>query len=249
MECVCVGVSPKEILQTFPMMNLSSAMYFDNLNDCMRYVIDHPVDIVFTRSDLPRQEKKEFTLKMLQISPSTIIMDVNEDTNDYVLLKPVSKENLEDTLVLLKPVTEEKKKNIYIRTFGRFVVFKDGKPCRISGKAKEILALLVTRRGKEVSNEEIYTILWEERPYSNRNMIVYYNALRRLKNALRKQGMSDLLISATHGQMVNTDLFDCDYYDWLKGKSNSETGFEEEFLSEYSWGEYILSDMISRIHK
>ena len=61
--------------------------------------------------------------------------------------------------------------------------------------------------------------------------------------------MEKLLISAKHGQMINTELFDCDYYDWLAGKSNAETKFEEEFLSEYTWGEFILSDMISRIHK
>lgn len=249
MECVCVGVSPKEILQTFPMMNLTSAMYFDNLDDCLRYISNHPVDIVFVRHELPREEKKDFTLRILQISPSTMILDANEEADEYVILKPVSKENLENTLVLLQPITEEKRKDIYIRTFGRFVVFKDDSPCRFSGKAKEILALLVTRRGKEVSNEEIYTTLWENRPYSNRDMIVYYNALRRLKKSLKNQDMSDLLISASHGQMVNTKLFDCDYYEWLDGKSNAETGFEEEFLSEYSWGEYILSDMISRAHR
>ena len=246
MKCVCIGVSPKEVLQAFPMMNLSSAMYYGNMEDCLQNLSGDPVDIIFVSNSFSREEKKDFALKLLRISPSTLILDADEESKEYMLLKPVTKENLDDTLVLLKPITEEK--SIFIRTFGRFVVFKNGKPCSLSGKAKEILALLVTRRGKEVSNEEIYTTIWENRPYSNRDMIVYYNALRRLKNSLKKQGIRDLLISASHGQMVNTDLFDCDYYEWLDGKSNAETGFEEEFLSEYSWGEYILSDMISRIH-
>ncbi len=249
MECVCVRIIPKKILQNFSILNPSSIVYFDNFDDCLLYISTHPVDVVFTRNNIPQEEKKEFSSKMLQVSPSTVVIDVDEETNDYMLMKPVSKENLEDTLVLMKPITEEKRKDIYIRTFGRFCVFKNGNPCRFSGKAKEILALLVTRRGKEVSNEEIYTTLWEERPYSNRDMIVYYNALRRLKDSLKKQKMSDLLISASHGQMVNTRLFDCDYYDWLDGKSDAETGFEGEFLSEYSWGEYILSDMINRVTK
>lgn len=248
MKCICVGVSPKEVCRSFPTMNVSSAIYFDSLADCLHYVIKEPVDIIFVSNDYPREEKKNFAIKLLNVSPSTVILDVDENLDDVVLIKPIPKEDLDETLTLLKSAIEDDMKKIYVRTFGRFTVFKDGKPCSFSGKAKEILALLVTKRGKEVSNEEIYTTIWEERPYSNRNMIVYFNALRRLKKTLKKHNMENLLISTRHGQMVNTELFDCDYYDWLNGRSNAETGFEEEFLSEYSWGEYILSDMISRIH-
>ena len=39
--------------------------------------------------------------------------------------------------------------------FGRFTIAFHDEPIAITGKAKEILALLVANRGKEVSNEEI----------------------------------------------------------------------------------------------
>ncbi len=249
MKFVSVGVNTEDVCRSFPTMNASSSMFFDNLNGCICYLRKEKTDIVFVSEDYDWNEKKEFALKLLEISPSTVILDVNKNADDIVLIKPVLKENLDDTLLLLNSGSKKEHKNIYIRTFGRFTVLKDKRPVFLSGKAKEILALLVTRRGKEVSNEEIYSTIWEERPYSNRNMVVYYNALRRLKQSLKKQGMEKLLISAKHGQMINTELFDCDYYDWLAGKSNAETKFEEEFLSEYTWGEFILSDMISRIHK
>ena len=46
-------------------------------------------------------------------------------------------------------------KEIYIQMFGRFNVLKNGVPIALRGKAKEILALVATRCGKEISNEEI----------------------------------------------------------------------------------------------
>jgi len=71
-------------------------------------------------------------------------------------------------------------------------------------------------------------------------MSVYYNALRRLKSALQKEGLEDLLVSTVRGQTINTELFDCDYYAWKDKAHSSENLFEGELLAEYSWGEYIL---------
>lgn len=130
--------------------------------------------------------------------------------------------------------------------FGRFNVLKNGIPVKLSGKTKEILALIASRCGREVSNEEIYSTVWENREYSNDNMKVYYNALSRLRRTLADVGASELLLSTTHGQMINTAICDCDYYEW---KSNTSSGggqlFEREFLSEYSWGEVILASLLN----
>ena len=41
--------------------------------------------------------------------------------------------------------------------------------------------------------------------------------------------------------MINTDMFDCDYYAWQDGNMGPRDKFEGEFMSEYSWGEYILA--------
>lgn len=54
----------------------------------------------------------------------------------------------------------------------------------------------------------------------------------------------ELLISTPRGQMLNTALCDCDYYDWLNNNTDAGSRFEGEFLSEYSWGEYILADLL-----
>ena len=56
--------------------------------------------------------------------------------------------------------------------------------------------------------------MWEDREYSNEKMKVYYNAIARLKHILADEGISDLLYSTTRGQMLNTAICDCDYYEW-----------------------------------
>ena len=43
--------------------------------------------------------------------------------------------------------------------------------------------------------------------------------------------------------MINTALFDCDYYAWQDGNLKMSDRFNGEFMSEYSWGEVILASM------
>ena len=47
----------------------------------------------------------------------------------------------------------------------------------------------MVKRGREISNEEIYSTIWESREYSNVHMKVYYNALKRQKDSLEKYGI------------------------------------------------------------
>ena len=56
-------------------------------------------------------------------------------------------------------------------------------------------------------------------------------------------------MSTQREQMINTDMFDCDYYWWKDGKSDVKYEFEGEFLQEYSWGEYILAGMMKNMDK
>ena len=88
--------------------------------------------------------------------------------------------------------------------FGRFNVLKNGVPIALRGKAKEILALVATRCGKEISNEEIYSVIWEGREYSNVKMKVYYNALKKVKGNIRSRRTFRLVI-------VNTERTDVEY--------------------------------------
>lgn len=247
MLVACIGIKPEDALASFPALDLSSIVFFETPDDCLRFAKNNSVCFVLIHADLQGDSKQNFARQLREYCPKAAVIDVNKEYDEALLVQPVPNNDLTAAMNMMLPHQNKQKKEIYIHTFGRFVVFHNGQPVSLRGKAKEILALVVTRRGKEISNEELYSTIWENRPYSNRNMIVYYNALRRLKQALSKEGIRELLISTVHGQMVNTELFNCDYYEWLENDDKSKSGFEGEFLSEYSWGEYILGDMISRI--
>ena len=229
---------------------------FQRPEEALAFVKSHRVELAFLDVKMPKMNGIELAEKMREVRKDILIVFIsaydefiresNRIGGDYYIVKPYKTETLELMMERIRILSRRQKKDIFIRTFGRFNVFYLEQPVVIRGKAKEILALAVTRRGREISNEEIYRTIWENRTYSNANMTVYYNALRRLKQALAREGLGELLISTAHGQMVNTSLFDCDYYDWLDGTQTKENEFEGEFLSEYSWGEYILGSMVNK---
>lgn len=229
---------------------------FESAKKALEYAKAWPIEVAFLDVAMPITNGLELAKELRKLRPDIIIVfvsaydeyvwDSNQIGGDYYIIKPYTQEVLEMTMERIRLLSLRQQKDVYIQTFGRFLVMKKGKPLPLSGKAKEILALVVTRRGKEISNGEIYGHLWENRPYGNVEMTVYYNALRKLKSVLKEADLSDLLISTQRGQVINTALFDCDYYSWQDKNLGARDRFEGQFLSEYTWGEDILAEIISK---
>ena len=234
---------------------LSIVGAFNYPDEALAFAESNDVDLAVLDIAMPGMTGTELAKKLKQIRPDILIVFItaydeyiresNELGADYYIVKPYKREVIEQMAERMKLLAHRQRKAFYIQTFGRFVVFKDGQPVPLRGKAKEILALVVTKRGKEISNEECYSTIWEDRPYSNVEMKVYYNAVKRLKDALTEHGLDELLISTTRGQMVNTELFDCDYYAYLDKSPSEREKFEGEFMSEYSWGEYYIGEILN----
>ena len=229
---------------------------FEDAREALDFAAGHEIELAVLDIAMPFMNGIELAEKLKMIHPHILVVfisafeDYIRESNrigaDYYIVKPYKKEILQNMAERMAALNMRFRKSIRIQTFGRFLVLKEGQPVALTGKAKEILALVVTRRGKEISNEEIYSVLWENRPYSNIEMKVYYNALKRLKDALGTAGIPELLISTGRGQLLNTEIADCDYYDWQDHNSGSDEKFQGEFMSEYSWGEAILADMLRR---
>lgn len=235
--------------------NLNVIAQFENPEEALLFVQENAVELAFLDIKMPGMNGIELAVKIREICPSILIVFISaydeyiRDSNliggDYYIVKPYKKETIEMMMQKMQILSKSLHKEIYTQMFGRFNVLKSGVPIALRGKAKEILALVATRCGKEISNEEIYSVIWEGREYSNVKMKVYYNALKRLKEILEAEGLSDLLLSTPRGQMLNTDIVECDYYAWKNHKVQEKDKFEGEFLSEYSWGEYILAEILS----
>ena len=227
---------------------------FESGAEALAFVRKNPVEIAFLDVEMPIMNGIDLAKQLRELRHDIMIVfvsayndyiwDSNRIGGDYYLMKPYSEETLEMAMERIRLIARRQAKKLYVQTFGRFLVLREGKPLPLAGKAKEILALIITKRGKEISNETIYSTIWEGREYNNANMGVYYNALRRLKTALRNADCGELLISTRYGQRVNTEMFDCDYYAWQDKNINAEHVFRGDFLSEYSWAEETLATMM-----
>ena len=236
---------------------LNVVAQFQSAEEAIEYAKDNTFELALLDVCMPGMNGIDLAVRLRELHPGLLVVfisacdeyirELNEIGGDYYIVKPYKKETIRMMVEKMSVLAERLHKDIYIQMFGRFNVFKNGMPVKISGKTKEIFALICSRRGKEISNEEIYSIVWENREYSNVSMKVYYNALSRLKHALSDAGAGDLLISTTRGQMLNTSLCDCDYFAWQDKNMDSRDRFEGEFLSEYSWGEPILTGILNDI--
>ncbi len=236
--------------------NLNVTAQFEDADSAISYVQDNPVQLALLDIRMPKMNGIELAVKLRNICPDILIVFISaydeyiRDSNliggDYYIVKPYKRETIE-MMVQKMQILSQRIQKIYIQMFGRFNILKNGTPIALRGKAKEILALVASRCGKEISNEEIYSTIWEEREYSNVKMKVYYNALKRLKQILEVEELSDLLLSTPRGQMINVSIVDCDYYAWKENPHMQKNKFEGEFLSEYSWGEYILASILNDV--
>lgn len=237
--------------------NLNVIAQFESGDMAISFVKKNAVEVAFLDIRMPVMNGIEVAVKLREICPNILIVFISaydeyvRDSNmiggDYYVVKPYKRETIEIMVQKLQILSQALHTQIKIQMFGRFNVLKNGVPIALRGKAKEILALVASRCGKEISNEEIYSIIWEERECTNVKMKVYYNALKRLRQKLEEENLSDLLLSTPRGQMMNVSMVECDYYTWKDDAKHEKTKFDGEFLSEYSWGEVILANILQNM--
>lgn len=134
--------------------------------------------------------------------------------------------------------------NIYIRTFGYFDLFLNGEAVLIpNAKAKELLALLVDRRGGFISSREIISYLWEGEPANERTLARCRKAFMQLKNTLKAYHLENLITSKNGNRKLNTEYVDCDLFHYMSGKEEFSHLFKGVYMMNYSWGEYTLPEL------
>ena len=134
--------------------------------------------------------------------------------------------------------------HVFIRTFGYFDVFVDGKPILFKNeKAKELFALLTDRRGGYISSDEAIATLWEDEPASTVVLARYRKVALRLKNLLDEYGISDVIEYVNGKRRLVTEKVTCDLYQYLAGGEGAESLFNGSYLSNYSWGEVTLGEL------
>ena len=160
------------------------------------------------------------------------------------LLIPESeiKEESESAFVENGSFVPGKDSRIWVRTFGSFDVFVDGVPIRFSSaKSKELLAILVDRRGGSLSAEEAIAYLWEDRAADKQVMSNYRKVAMRMHETLENYGIGDLVINNRGVRSLNMAVVDCDFYRYLLNDPYSVSMFHGQYMLNYSWAENTLA--------
>lgn len=194
---------------------------FTDAHAALNFIRENNVEMVCTDVEMPGMNGVSFARTLRMFRPDIILVFItafrdylgvsNELGCDYYLLKPYSVGTLEMLVERMSLLQGRLRKRVSVFTFGGFDVVVDGAPLKLTGKMREILALVASRQGKEISNEEIFYQVWPGREYDRTNTVVYYNALRRLKKALEEADAADLLMSTRRGQMLNVAFAECDF--------------------------------------
>ena len=140
----------------------------------------------------------------------------------------------------------QEKRTVSIRTFGYFDVFVGDVPIAFRNKkSKELLALLVDRKGGYVASEEAISFLWENEPANTLTLSRYRKVALRLKSTLEEYGITDIVEAVDGKRRIVMDKVDCDLYNYLSGKEKYSQLFRGSYLTNYSWGETTLGELIN----
>ena len=195
---------------------------------------------------MPKMNGLDLSDKLRELYPDIIIIFVSaydqhmrsamkEHDADWFLLKPYTSEEVLKTLDRAKLLSQRQKKRVEIKTFGSFEVFVDGAAVRFnSPKAKEILALLVDKRGDTLTVEAAFTEMWPNVQYNHAEAGRYRTALCKLQDTLKKADVANILQYLPHSRALNCKMVECDYFDMLAGDTNAIRKYSGDYMTQYS---------------
>ena len=205
-------------------------------------------DAVFTDILMPKVNGIALAKRIKQICPYINIVFVS-GCSDYMhdaiklhasgyLLKPFTDEDVRaETENFLYPV-KEPEKGIFMHTFGSFDMFADGKLYQFrSQRAKELLAVLVDRKGMSATKKEICALLFDDAPYTRKQQDHFAHIYSELMRSLKEIGAENIMIRSRNCYALDCGKFSCDAYDYEKGLPYALNSFAGEYMNQYSWAD------------
>ena len=132
--------------------------------------------------------------------------------------------------------------DVKIQTFGYFEVFVDGRPVLFKNKkTKELLAVLVDRRGGYLSSGDVISCLWENESANPKTNARYRKVAMLLKNTLAEYDIDYIVESADRQRRLVSDAVDCDLFHFLAGEETYINNYDGSYMLNYSWSEWTAS--------
>jgi two-component SAPR family response regulator len=239
---------------------------FQSPFEALDFVKDNPVDIAVLDIEMPELNGIELGQRLKLKCPNIALVyitgykeyafDAFQLEASAYLTKPYFRKDIEYAFSKVRNAMgtaanasgnapEQDGPHIFIRTFGRFEIFVNDRPVEFSSsKAKELLALLVDRKGGIVTTEEMITYLWEDRPDDEKSRNLCRKVVQRLHTRLRENGIDDIILRHNRGRSLDVSKVSCDYYQYLEGNEERKNEFHGEYMTNYSWAEDTLATLI-----
>ncbi len=235
---------------------------FEESEDAIGYVKslgNKPLDYAFLDIRLRGGNGIDVAKEIKKIKPKTKILFCTAYSDRAIdafgvnavgyLLKPITPEKIRNSLEQLSlmfsnlgDIPTEKK--VEIKTFGNFDVFVDKKPIHWKRlKAKELLALLVDKKGTSVTNVEIAIALWED----DNKVKSVPTIISSLRHTLKDYGVEDILIRSRNHTAIDTTKVLCDVYEFYDGKATALNLYQGEYMANYSWAEFTNAYLQSQV--
>ena len=231
---------------------------FTSSEDALEYAKNNRVEFALLDIEMPGMNGVELSKKLRKLYPDMIIVFVTghkqylEDfinvKGDYYVVKPYTMSDVSDVISRARLLSRRIKSGIVVRTFGEFQIYIDGEEVKFqSNKAKELLALLIQKRGEALQPQEAMDYLWDGREYDRGNASVYRTTLSRLRATLNDAGIGNILCDSSNGKYIDTDKIECDLYRFFDGDENALRTFSGDYMKGYFWAD-TMAEHLKDLH-
>ncbi|MBR0149275.1 MAG: response regulator [Lachnospiraceae bacterium] len=218
---------------------------FRQVDEALLFASSMKPEIAFLDIEMRRVNGVELARKLIKMDPGINIVfatgyeeymkDAFELHASGYILKPITDEKIKNEIDNLRNKVNTKSLRVRAQTFGNFELFIDGVPVKFQyNRTKEVFAYFIDRKGALCSSNELGAILWPDDPASHTSYIS--NIRQDLFNTFTQKDCQDVLVRQKGVMGINPDLIECDYYEWLKGRTD-EYVYSGEYMSQYAWAE------------
>lgn len=233
---------------------------FQNPEEAFEWAKENQPEIAFLDISMPGFTGITLAKKLKQQNPKVNLIFVTGFYQEYAmdvlplrfsgyLQKPVTADAVRFEIENLRfPLPRKLNgKRLRVKCFGDFEVFLDEKVLTFSkSKTKELFAYLVDRKGAQICGNKICAVLYEasEKEASNKSNL--RKCVVDLRNTLKAAGMEKIFLKGFDSYALNTEMIECDYYDWEKNEAYAIRAFQGEYMTQYSWAEKTLAGIIEK---
>ena len=224
--------------------DIASVTEFTACTAALEWAAEHPVDVAFLDISMRGMGGLALAEKLVALHPECSIIFCTGYTQyalDAIrlhvagyLLKPITAEAVQKELDHIKG-RKAKEKLLSVRCFGSFEVLARGEPLSFRrSRSKELLAVLVDRKGAGVTAKEICALMWPDSGADGKSVNYLYQLFSDLRYALEQAGAGEVLRQNGYLYALDTERVDCDYYSYL---NTGRPEFRGEYMLQYSWAE------------